>query len=98
MSCYLLQLDGFARKIWSTKGEEQQAANIGFINCLKPLEEGALGDKPYFGGDNFGSLDVALLGNYNWFYTYEKFGKFSTEADCRGVWKGTVFPSLLLTP
>ncbi|XP_027064696.2 probable glutathione S-transferase [Coffea arabica] len=76
------KLEGFARKIWSTKGEEQQAAKIGFINCLKTLEEGALGDEPYFGGDNFGFLDVALLGHYSWFYTYEKFGKFSIEADC----------------
>ncbi|KAL3502983.1 hypothetical protein ACH5RR_037432 [Cinchona calisaya] len=76
------ELDNFARKIWSTKGEEQEAAKNGFLNCLKTLEDRALGDQPYFGGENFGFLDVALLGFYSWFYTYETFGKFSIEADC----------------
>ncbi|RVW79443.1 putative glutathione S-transferase [Vitis vinifera] len=70
-----------ARKIWTTKGEDQEAAKKEFIECLKLLE-GELGEKPYFGGENFGFVDVALVTFSCWFYAYETFGNFSIEAEC----------------
>ncbi|KAM3302120.1 hypothetical protein P3S67_016622 [Capsicum chacoense] len=70
-----------SRKIWRAKGEEQEAGKKDFIEVLKVLE-GELGDKPYFGGDNFGYLDIALIGFYSWFYAYETYGNFSTEDEC----------------
>ncbi|KAL7249791.1 hypothetical protein ACSBR1_011883 [Camellia fascicularis] len=70
------------RKTWSTKGEEQEAAKKEFIDTLKVLEERALGDKPYFGGDKFGFVDAVLIPFYSWFYAYEACGNFSIEAEC----------------
>ncbi|KAF5732941.1 glutathione S-transferase [Tripterygium wilfordii] len=67
-----------ARKIWTTKGEELEAAKEEFIGILKVLED-HLGDNPYFGGENFGYVDIALVSYYTWFYTYETFGNFSIE-------------------
>lgn len=69
------------RKIWRTKGEEQETAKKDFIECLKLLE-GELGDKPFFGGQNLGFVDVVLVPFYCWFYAYEKCGNFSIEAEC----------------
>ncbi|XP_059277073.1 probable glutathione S-transferase [Lycium ferocissimum] len=69
------------RRIWFTKGEEQEAAKKEFIDCLKLLE-GELGDKPYFTGENFGFVDVAFIPFYSWFPTFEKCGNFSIEAEC----------------
>lgn len=69
------------RRTWASKGEEQEAAKKEFIDYLKVLE-GELGDKPYFGGDTFGFVDVALVPFYSWFYAYEKLGNFSIEAEC----------------
>ncbi|KAK6270314.1 hypothetical protein POUND7_007419 [Theobroma cacao] len=69
------------RKIWTTKGEEQEAGKKEFIECLKLLE-GELGDKPYFGGENLGYVDVVLVPFYSWFLAYEKCGNFSIEAEC----------------
>ncbi|XWS10251.1 hypothetical protein CRYUN_Cryun39dG0059400 [Craigia yunnanensis] len=69
------------RKIWTTKGEEQEAAKKEFIESLKLLE-GELGDKPYFAGENLGYLDVVLVPFYSWFYAYEKCGNFSIEEEC----------------
>lgn len=43
--------------------------------------EGILGDKLYFGGEKIGYLDISLVGICSWFYTYEKFGEFSTEVE-----------------
>ncbi|RVW63463.1 putative glutathione S-transferase [Vitis vinifera] len=68
-------------KIWSTKGEEQETAKKEFIECLKLLE-GELGEKPYFGGEKIGFVDVALVTFSCWFYAYETFGNFSIEAEC----------------
>ncbi|XVE52908.1 hypothetical protein DITRI_Ditri02bG0162000 [Diplodiscus trichospermus] len=68
-------------KTWQTKGEEQETAKKGFIESLKLLE-GELGDKPYFGGENLGYVDVVLVPFYSWFYAYEKCGNFSIEAEC----------------
>ncbi|KAF8391046.1 hypothetical protein HHK36_023346 [Tetracentron sinense] len=68
-------------KVWMTKGEEQETAKKEFIECLKLLE-GELGDKPYFGGQNIGFVDVALVPFYCWFYAFETCGNFSIEAEC----------------
>ncbi|OAY54641.1 probable glutathione S-transferase parC [Manihot esculenta] len=69
------------RKTWATKGEEQEAAKKEFIGVLKLLE-GELGNKPYFGGESMGFVDVALIPFYSWFYAYETCGNFSIEAEC----------------
>ncbi|KAJ8534523.1 hypothetical protein K7X08_016251 [Anisodus acutangulus] len=65
------------RKLWMEKGGEQQTRKKNYIDSLRMLE-GILGHKLYFGGENFGFLDIALIGICSWFYTYEKFGEFST--------------------
>ncbi|PQP98802.1 putative glutathione S-transferase parC [Prunus yedoensis var. nudiflora] len=69
------------RKIWATKGEEQEAGKKEFIEILKQLE-GELGNKPYFEGESFGFLDIALITFYSWFYAFETCGNFSIEAEC----------------
>ncbi|XP_028113794.1 probable glutathione S-transferase parC [Camellia sinensis] len=68
-------------KVWMSKGEDQETAKRELIEIFKLLE-GGLGDKPYFGGDNFGLVDIALVPFYSRFYTLEKFGNFSIEAEC----------------
>ncbi|GMP53287.1 hypothetical protein CsSME_00018787 [Camellia sinensis var. sinensis] len=70
------------RKIlYSNVEEEKEEGKKGFIECLKVLE-GELGDKPYFGGEVFGFVDIALVTFYSWFYTYETLGNFSLELEC----------------
>ncbi|XP_028752393.1 probable glutathione S-transferase parC [Neltuma alba] len=69
------------RRLWATKGEDQEAAKKEFVEYLKLLEE-QLGDKPYFGGDNLGYVDVALVPFFCWFEAYETFGNFKIEAEC----------------
>ncbi|KAM1044790.1 hypothetical protein ACFX2I_035757 [Malus domestica] len=68
------------RKLWTTKGEEYDAAKKDFLDCIGVLE-GELGDKPFFGGETLGFVDVALIPFYSWFLVYEKFGNFSVEAE-----------------
>ncbi|KAH9622988.1 hypothetical protein KSS87_023089 [Heliosperma pusillum] len=67
-----------AKKIWTSKGEDQEVAKKVFIEHLKVLEE-QLGDKPYFGGDTFGYVDVSLIPYYSWFYMLETEGNFKIE-------------------
>ncbi|KAG5025755.1 hypothetical protein JHK86_021669 [Glycine max] len=67
-----------ALKFWTTEGEEKEAAKEEFLECLKLFEE-QLGDKPYFGGDNLGLLDVALVPLICYFYTYNLYGNFINE-------------------
>ncbi|PON97439.1 S-crystallin [Trema orientale] len=69
------------KKIWATKGEEQEVGKKEFFDALKLLEA-ELGDKPYFGGESFGLVDIAFVVFYSWFYTYETLGNFSIEAEC----------------
>ena len=76
-----LQIYDLGRKIWTKKGEEQEAAKKDFIDSLK-LMEGELGDKPYFGGETIGYVDIALVPFYSWFYAYETIGNFNIEAEC----------------
>ncbi|XP_059437790.1 probable glutathione S-transferase [Corylus avellana] len=71
----------FSRSLFSEKGEEQlEAARKDFLESFKTLE-GELGEKPYFGGEIFGFVDIALISFYSWFYVYETFGKLSIEAE-----------------
>ena len=65
----------------TTKGEEQEAGKKEFIETFKILE-GELGDKPYFGGETFGFVDLSLVTFYSWFHTYEVFGNINIEAEC----------------
>lgn len=64
-----------------TTGEEQQKAKTELLETFKLLE-GELGDKAYFGGDNLGFLDVALIPFYGSFYATEMIASFSIEAEC----------------
>ncbi|PON67259.1 S-crystallin [Parasponia andersonii] len=75
------KLYDIGRKLWTTKGEEHEAAKKDFLETLRLLEA-ALGNKPYFGGDRFGFVDVALVPFSSWFYVYESFGNFSIDAEC----------------
>uniref|UniRef100_A0A2P2JJ80 Glutathione S-transferase n=1 Tax=Rhizophora mucronata TaxID=61149 RepID=A0A2P2JJ80_RHIMU len=76
-----MKIYGLGSKTWQTKGEEQEAAKKELIECLKLLEK-ELGDKPYFGGETLGYVDVTLVPFYTWFYAYEKEGNFSIETEC----------------
>lgn len=69
------------RKVWTTKGEEQEVAKKELIESMKVLE-GELGDKPFFGGEKLGFVDVAIVPFSTWFYAYEMCGNFSIEAEC----------------
>nr|XP_043623898.1 probable glutathione S-transferase [Erigeron canadensis] len=69
------------RKLYTTKGEEHEASRKEFIDCYKLLEE-ELGDKPYFGGESFGYLDLSLIPFYSWFQAYETYGKIKIEQEC----------------
>lgn len=74
-----MQVHEVAKKIWTGKVDEHEKEKEELINNLKQLEE-VLGDKPYFGGDKFGFLDIAFIPFYKWFSTYELVGKF--KLDC----------------
>ena len=52
-----MQVYVVSRKVWTTIGEEREAARKEFFENYKILE-GELGDKPYFGGETFGFLDL----------------------------------------
>ncbi|EYU26251.1 hypothetical protein ABFS82_08G197800 [Erythranthe guttata] len=69
------------RRLWTTKGDELETAKKDFIEALKLLEA-ELGKKPYFGGENFGFVDVALVTYSSWFYAYETCGNFSVAEHC----------------
>ncbi|XP_062213348.1 probable glutathione S-transferase parA [Phragmites australis] len=72
-----------AKRVWqSPKGaaaaEEGKRDMVAVLNTL----EAELGGKPYFGGEAFGYVDVALVPFAPWFTTYERLGGFSVAAEC----------------
>ncbi|XP_027342981.1 glutathione S-transferase 3-like [Abrus precatorius] len=89
------------KKMWLSKGEEHEAGKMGLVSSFKILEE-TLGDKPFYGGDTFGFLDVGFIPFASCFYTFEMFGNFKMEEEFpkllawakRCMQKETVFKSL----
>ncbi|KAG5515843.1 hypothetical protein RHGRI_036777 [Rhododendron griersonianum] len=63
------------------KGEAKEECKKELIAEFKQLEE-VLGDKLYFGGDNFGFLDIAFIPFSSMFYGYETHGNFKFEEEC----------------
>ncbi|KAK9054426.1 hypothetical protein SSX86_025504 [Deinandra increscens subsp. villosa] len=70
-----------SKKTWALKGEEQEKGKKEFIEILKVLE-GQIGDKPYFLGESFGYVDIALVTFYSWFHTCETLGNCNIEKEC----------------
>lgn len=67
--------------MWGASGEVQEAAKKELIGCFKVLEE-ELGDKPFFGGETLGLVDVTLIPFYSWFYALETCGDMSMVEEC----------------
>ncbi|KAK7825020.1 putative glutathione s-transferase [Quercus suber] len=65
-----IQVYDVSKKLWTTKGEELEAGKKEFFETFKILE-GELGDKPYFGGETFGFVDLSLVTFYSWFHAFE---------------------------
>ncbi|KAJ7948881.1 Glutathione S-transferase-like protein [Quillaja saponaria] len=72
---------GHGSKVLFSKGEEKEGGKKGLLESIKLLEE-ELGNKPYFDGDNFGFVDIALVPAYSWVKAFETCGNFSIEAEC----------------
>ena len=70
-----------SRKVWRPKREEQEEGKKEFLETLKTME-GELGDKPYFGGETFGYVDISLIPFYSWFHAYKVLDNINIEAEC----------------
>ncbi|XP_020594556.1 probable glutathione S-transferase parC, partial [Phalaenopsis equestris] len=62
------------------KGEELEETKKEFMENLRTLE-GVLGENKYFGGEDFGLVDIALVPFTSWFYSFESFADFSVEQE-----------------
>ncbi|KAI3774641.1 hypothetical protein L1987_49200 [Smallanthus sonchifolius] len=69
------------KKISITEGEERQKAVEEFLEFLKVLER-ELGEKPYFNGESFGFVDMALICYYSNIIACETLANFSVEKHC----------------
>uniref|UniRef100_A0A803M862 glutathione transferase n=1 Tax=Chenopodium quinoa TaxID=63459 RepID=A0A803M862_CHEQI len=49
----------------------------------KKVLEQELGNKSYFGGDEFGFVDVVFIPFYSWFHAYETLANFKIEESCQ---------------
>ena len=78
----LMQVHDSCKKVWMSKGVEQETGKKELIDWCKLLED-ELGDNPYFGVETFGFLDIALVPYYNWFNFFKTFADFNTfESEC----------------
>lgn len=73
--------DDGLRRILKTTGEAQEEGKRCTLECLGLLERAfkelsAGGSKPYFGGQQFGFLDIAVISYVFWFDTLETLGKW----------------------
>ncbi|CAO1948756.1 unnamed protein product [Urochloa humidicola] len=71
-------------RFFTSRGKEKMAAMAELLGHLRRLEA-VLGDKVFFGGDDFGFLDVALVPFSAMFYGYEQHGGVDMEAECTAL-------------
>ncbi|XVF65010.1 hypothetical protein PTKIN_Ptkin09bG0212300 [Pterospermum kingtungense] len=62
----------FLKLLHSTGGEDQENAAKDFLEVLKIIEEKALGDKKFFGGDTINLVDIAYGNLAYWFKNLEE--------------------------
>ncbi|XP_058218598.1 glutathione S-transferase U25-like [Rhododendron vialii] len=75
-----------SRKVWMSKGADQEAGKKELTEWCKLLEE-ELGDNLYFGVETFGFVDISLVPFYNWFNFLKTFADFSIQAECPNLVK-----------
>ncbi|XP_015165334.1 glutathione S-transferase U25-like isoform X1 [Solanum tuberosum] len=76
------KVHGSSVKVWMGQNEEQEDGKKELVEWSKFLEE-ELGDKLYFGGDEFGFVDIAFVPFYNWLIVFKTFANFNTiEIEC----------------
>ncbi|KAB5534582.1 hypothetical protein DKX38_017668 [Salix brachista] len=68
------------RNLWASEGEVRESSKKDLVECFKVLEE-ELGEKPYFGDESFGYIDLALIPFYSFFYTFEILGELRMVAE-----------------
>ncbi|XWS27466.1 hypothetical protein CRYUN_Cryun26dG0117400 [Craigia yunnanensis] len=68
-------------KLWTSASDEANKATKELVESFKTLEK-ELGEKPYFGGETFSFIDLALIAFSSFFLSFETLGNFSMEAEC----------------
>ncbi|MES6669701.1 glutathione S-transferase family protein [Cutibacterium acnes] len=62
------------------RGDELEEAKKEVIENLKLLED-ELGDKKYFGGEDFGLVDIAFVPFTSWFYSFQEFAELNVAKE-----------------
>ncbi|KAJ0082254.1 hypothetical protein Patl1_12325 [Pistacia atlantica] len=75
-----MQVFEAGRKTWRTRDENQEEAKREFVKILNRLED-ELGEKPFFGGETVGFVDICLVPHYCYFHTYEILSGLSIEKE-----------------
>ncbi|KAJ1287762.1 hypothetical protein BS78_02G035300 [Paspalum vaginatum] len=76
------ELYGAQTRLFTSRGEEKAKAAAELLGHLRRLEA-VLGDEQaFFGGDELGFLDVAILPFSTMFYGYRQHGGVDVEAEC----------------
>ena len=65
-------------RLWKLKGEARAQARAELLQVLTHLD-GQLGDREFFGGEEFGFVDVAIVPFVPWLPSYERYGEFRVE-------------------
>ena len=68
-------------KFLKSKGEEKVAFKTELVDHFKRLED-VLGDSIFFGGGEFGFLDIVIIPYASMFHGYEQHGGFAFEEEC----------------
>ncbi|PAN23559.1 hypothetical protein PAHAL_4G101400 [Panicum hallii] len=65
-------------RLWKLGGDARAKARAELLQVLANLD-GELGDRAFFGGAEFGFVDVAVVPFVPWLPSFERYGEFSVE-------------------